>query len=339
MQHRRGEDSLLCYNMMMKHNSKLILLNASPLGDHVLLLDLAERFYISGQIKTVMFIKHNFKFLSELSAGYREHVRCIDFNTMYGKFYFVFMYIHSILNKNYLVYFLPIPYKKYLLYTGNLFHYLTRCVVLSQEYKDMEAYIPKGIHIQASIHTKYYYEQSNDILERLGFDRVESVPQFKCIQDIGRIEPYGLLEGATKDIPKKYIVVHGTPSHIERRIKKEIWSEVFAYAQEKHYRIVFTGIKKDEGYIDQLARGLPPQDFVKVIDADAQSLVNIFYFAEELFMVHTGPAHIAAALGKKLTVFCHLWLRQFDFSFNTNATVKILSRVDLVEGRLVEMKD
>lgn len=316
--------------MKKQNKSKLILLNASPLGDHVVLLDLAERFYLSEGIKTVMFIKHNYKFLSELSLGYKGFVKCIDFNTFNGKLYFLYMFLKSIFIRNYLIYFLPIPHKKYLILIGKMFNRFTRCIVVSQEYQDMKKYIPSGIHIKASINDKYYFEQSDNILKTLGFKEVKSIPDFKFIKDESVIERFGL--------NKKYIVIHPTPSHPERRVVQDKWREVFDYAKENDYLIVFTGIKKDEDYIDDLAKDLSKDSFVKIINAKAQDLINVFYFADELFMVHTGPTHIATALNKKIMVFCHLWLKQFDMSYNQNAKVEILSKVDLVSGKLVEIK-
>ena len=317
--------------MKKQNKSKLILLNASPLGDHVLLLDLAERFYLSENINTVMFIKHNFKFLSELSLGYKDFIKCIDFNTFYGKLYFVYMFLKSIFIRNYLIYFLPIPYKKYLILIGEIFNRFTRCMVVSQEYKYREKYIPGGIHIKATINDKYYYEQSNNILKTLGFKEVESIPDFKFIKDESIKERFNL--------NKKYLVIHPTPSHPERRVSKDKWKEVFNYAKENNYLIVFTGIKKDEEYIDELAKDLDKESFIKIINAKAQDLVNVFYFSEELFMVHTGPTHIATALHKKMVVFCNLWLKQFDMSYNENARVEILSKIEIGDGKLIEIKN
>lgn len=303
----------------MKHkNAKLILLNASPIGDHVLLLDTADRFYQSANIETIMFIKHNFNFLRDLSLAY-PFVKCINFNKISGKLLFIFYFLRSFLFKTYLLYFLPIPHKKYLIYIGNIFNYFTRTTVVSLSYKGMEKYIPSGLHIKASINDKYYYEQNNDILKALGYKEINSIPNFKFLKNETIKNKYNL-----KD---KYIIVHPTPSHIERRIPKEKWLNVFDYAKDKNYKIVFTGIKKDEDYIDELSEDLLKTSFIKVIDVKAQDLANIFYFAEELFMVHTGPTHIASALHKKMKVFCHLWLKQFDMSYNKNADVEILSIV------------
>jgi hypothetical protein len=303
---------------MKYRNAKLILLNASPIGDHVLLLDTADRFYKSDSIETVMFIKHNFKFLRDLSLGY-PFVKCIDFNKISGKLLFIFYFFRSVFYKTYLLYFLPIPYKKYLIYIGDVFNYFTRTTVVSLSYKGMEKYIPSGLHIKASINDKYFYEQNNEILKTLGYKEIDSIPEFRFLKDETVKTRY--------NINGKYIVIHPTPSHADRRIENEKWQKVFDYAKDKDYTVVFTGIKKDEEYIDELANSLPKTSFIKVIDAKAQDLVNIFYFAEELFMVHTGPTHIAAALHKKMKVFCHLWLKQFDMSYNKNADIEILSVV------------
>lgn len=315
--------------MRKENKSKLILLNASPIGDHVVLLDLAERFYLSEGIETVMFIKHNYKFLSELSLGYKDFIKCIDFNTFYGKFYFVYMFLKSIFIRNYLIYFLPIQHKKYLILIGEMFNRFTRCIVVSQEYKSREKYIPSGIHIKASINDKYYFEQSNNILKTLGFKEINSIPDFKFIKDESVKEKFGL--------NKKYLVIHPTPSHPERRVSSDKWNEVFNYAKENNYLIAFTGIKKDEDYIDELSKDLDSGSFVKIINVKAQDLVNVFYFAEELFMVHTGPTHIATALHKKMVVFCNLWLKQFDMSYNENAKVEILSKIDIIDDKAVEI--
>lgn len=302
----------------MKYSRKLILLNASPIGDHVLLLDTADRFYQSAGIETIMFIKHNFNFLRDLSLAY-PFVKCIDFNTISGKFLFIFYFLRSFLFKTYLLYFLPIPYKKYLIYIGDIFNYFTRTTVISLSYKGMEKYIPKGLHIKASINDKYYYEQNNDILKALGYKEISTTPSFRFLKDEEIKIKYNL-----KD---KYIVIHPTPSHVERRIPKEKWLKVFDYAKNNNYKIVFTGIKKDENYIDELSSDLSKLDFTKIVDAKAQELVNIFYFSEELFMVHTGPTHIATALHKKMKVFCYLWYKQFDMSYNKKADIEVLSTI------------
>lgn len=303
----------------IKSNSaKLILLNASPVGDHVLLLDLSDRFYRSAGIRTIMFIKHNFSFLRDLSKGY-PFVECVDFGTFSGKLRFISEFFRSILRKTYLVFFLPIPLKPYLRFSGNAFNYFTRTSVISLVYPGMEHYVPHGIHIKADINDKFFYEQSNEILERIGFKPVSEPPHFLFIKDESVKSRYGITE--------KYIVVHPTPSHDDRRIGMDKWQTIFNQALKEGYKIVFTGVKKDEEYIDDLSLNLPKDSFVKIINAPAQDLVNIFNFAEELFMVHTGPTHIAAGLHKRMKVFAHLWLKQFDMSYDKNADIEILSRV------------
>ncbi len=301
-----------------KNSARLILLNASPIGDHVLLLDLADRFYLSAGIPTTMFIKHNFAFLRDLSKGY-PFIECVDFSSISGKLRFIGEFFQSMIRKTYLVYFLPIPLKRYLRLAGDAFHYLTRTDVISLVYPGMEHYVPKGIHIKADINDKFFYEQSNEILEKIGFKPVLESPHFRFIKDESVKKRYTLRDG--------YIVVHPTPSHDDRRISNDTWKEVFAEAQKEKRQIVFTGVKKDEEYIDSLAAFLPKDSFMKVIGAPAQDLVNIFFFAEKLFMVHTGPTHIAAGLHKKMKVFCHLWLKQFDMSYDKDADIEILSRV------------
>ena len=314
--------------------SKLLLLSAGPVGDHVALLDLAQRFYLSKKIETVIVIKNNYKLLSDLSEGYNSYVTCVDFKKFSGVMAVLKFLLISFFSTQYLVYFFAIPYKKYLVFTGSFFHYFSKMKVVSLEYKGLEDYIPKGLRIKSDINQKYYYEASNDVLESLGFNKVLSIPKFEFINDDQVLSKY--------EIRSEYIVVHPTPSRPERRIEKEKWLKVFAQAKSKNRLIVFTGANQDSLYIDELSTSLNKNDFIKIINAKGQDLINIFDKAEELFMVHTGPTHLAAALNKKMYVFCYLRFKFFDMSYNKKATVEVLSsikdEVELNEGYGFDLK-
>lgn len=298
---------------------KLILLNASPVGDHILLLDLAHRFYLSGKIKTIMFIKHNFEFLTELGEGYTKFVDFENFDTWKGKIKFFYMFLHSIFYKNILIYFLPILYKDYLIFTGNLFNKLTKCKVISLKYKGLEKFIPSGIHIDTSIHEGYYYEISNKILKEIGLTEILETPQFQFIENEKIKDKF--------NIKNKFIVVHPNPSHRDRRLKDEEWRNIFKDINP-NLDILFTGSTKDLEYLNYLSKFIKNKNIVHILpNLSGQDTANIFNQAEELFMVHTGPTHLAAALHKKMTVFMHLYYKMFDMSYNENAKVIILSRI------------
>lgn len=304
---------------MIIFKSKLLLLSAGPVGDHVALLDLAQRFYLSEKIETVMIVKNNYNLLSELSKGYSQYVKCVDFKKVSGVFIIFKFLLTSFFSTQYLVYFFAIPYKKYLVFLGNFLHIFSRMKVISLEYKGLEDYIPRGIHIKSDLNGKYYYEAANDVLKSLNFNEVKSIPKFSFLEDRSVLDRYS--------IKKKYVVIHPTPSRPERRIEIEKWLKVFSEIKSKNELIVFTGAGQDSAYIDELSASLDSKDFIKIINAKGQDLINIFDKAEELFMVHTGPTHIAAALHKKMYVFCHLRVGWFDMSYNKNATVNVLSTV------------
>lgn len=304
---------------MKNKREKLVLLNASPIGDHILLLDLAHRFYLSEGIKTVMFIKHNFVFLRELGEGYEDFIKFKNFNKLNGKISFICMFFHSIFNKDILIYYLPIPHKKYLIKIGNLFNRATRCRVVSLKYKGLEKFIPSGIHIDASINEGYYYEISNKILRTLGFKYIKNTPQFQFIKDCSIKEKFG--------IKNNYVVVHPSPSSLDRRIKDEEWTEIFKNIKE-NLNIVFTGANKDLEYLNHLVELIQNKNITYILpNLSGKDIVNLYNQAECLFMVHTGPTHLAAALHKEMKVFMHLYLKMFDVSYNKNAKVIILSRV------------
>ena len=300
-------------------NNKLIILNASPIGDHVLLLDMAYRFYNSANIKSIMFIKHNFTFLKELGLGYSDFIEFVDFSKISGKLRFLFMVFNSLFYKNIIIYFLPIMYKKYLIIIGNILNYFTRCKVVSLEYKRLEKYIPDGIHIKASISDGYYWEQTNIILKTLGYKEIKEPPHFLFINDKNIKEKF--------NINNKYIVLHPTPSRIERRLSDEEWQDII-HNIESGYDIVLTGCDKDKEYLKHLSKYIiNKNNYHLLINLKGQELINIFDKAEYLYMIHTGPTHIATALHKKMKVFFHLLYKQFDMSYNKNADIVILSKV------------
>lgn len=319
---------------MSIYKSKLLLLSAGPVGDHVALLDLAQRFYLSEKIETVMVIKSNYNLLSELSKGYSSYVTCVDFKKADGVFITLKFLLTSFFSTQYLVYFFAIPYKKYLILFGDFFHFFSKMKVVSLEYKGLENYIPKGLHIKSDINEKYYYEAANDVLKSLNFDEVKSVPKFSFLEDESVLDRY--------NIKKKYSVVHPTPSRPERRIEIEKWLKVFSEIKSKNELIVFTGAGRDSEYIDDLAVSLDTKYFIKIINAPGQDLINIFDKAEKLFMIHTGPTHLAAALNKSMKVFCYLRFKFFDMSYNKNAAVEVLSivknEVELNEGYGFDLK-
>ncbi len=311
-------------NSFFKKHKRLIIVSGGTLGDHVLFLDLAYRFYVSANIKSIIFINHNFTFLNEISVGYNEFVTCVDINSVAGKFKFIVAFFRSLLFTSYLVYFLPMPLKKYLVQVSNFLHYCTRTVIISNVYEQMQSFVPAGIHVQADITTKYYFEQANDILKALGFSAVQEAPNMLFVKDKGVLDKYG--------ISKKYIVLHPTPSNAVRRIERQRWLEVLSpYIADPTYLIVSTGTYKDYEYTSELLSGVCKEKVVHLEGLpNGQELINIFYFSEKYFGVHTGTTHIVAALHKTMFVFFALWYKQFDVGFNQNSQIEVISTVDNV---------
>lgn len=305
---------------------KLLTLSPGPVGDHLMFLEDARRFYFSNKIRSIILIKNNFDFLFGLSEGYLDFCKIYNFNSIKGFLALLRWILSSFFLRNYLIYHLPTPYKNYLIIFGNFLQYFTRTRVVSFVYSGMSRFVPPGLHLKGDINHKMYFEETDDAMKKIklktfAVNSKDYFPRF-----LFKVNPYFKKEN---NLEFNYVIIHPTPSHIERRLSDEKWKKVFKNIIDSSDRkIIFTGAKKDSEYVEHLCQFLPKGRYINFTDNKSpKKLIDLFDHADELFMVHTGPTHLANLMHKKVTIFCHLWLKQFDFAYNKNAEVIILSKV------------
>lgn len=246
----------------MKNNkyNKFVFFSAGPVGDHALLLDFANRFYESSDIKSILVLKHYFNFLSPLSLPYDDHIENINWESLKGKTQLLWLVISSIWNKNCYVLVLPLVHPLYIKIFAYYIRFFTRSRMIGFNLAGSVSFKEKGSAyflgedniIPSNLDKELFYEQANRMLEWLGFDPVLHVPHLKYVDDKEIMARFNLEEN-------KYICMHLMSSHIDRSLPADRWNKIIKKVQESlpDTKIVFTGSKKDSVFVEECISLLP----------------------------------------------------------------------------------
>jgi ADP-heptose:LPS heptosyltransferase len=303
---------------------RFIFLSAGPVGDHLVQIEMADRFFESTRIPSVIVMKHPNSFLRDLASPYRAQIKLLDFKGFYGVWKMALLAIESIWNRNCYVLVFPIPLPRYLKIFIYYIRFFTRSRIIGFNLEGTKSF-PKGkgyasvlghkntIPMQAEM----FYISANRLLTFLGF---KEIPQLPRLQYFPQDKIFEKLE--IKD--HNYIAMHITPSHILRTLPPDRWGVIIsAILQElPQAELVFTGTNNDIPFIHESLQGIPQKRIIIAAGkTNAQELLTLYDKAKVNVTVQTGNGLMINLLHKPAVVVDIKGTAMFYYDFNEKATI------------------
>lgn len=301
-----------------------IFFSAGPVGDHMVLIDFANRFFESTNVPSIFLMKHPNTFLKDLSIPYQNHIKHLDFVGIRGVFRMINLTIKSIFEKNCYVLIFPIPAPLYLKLFAYFIRFFTRSKIVGFNLEGSRNFpVGKGYssllgeNNTIPLLPEMFYISANRLLSFMGFKEINKTPflDYDIQNDI--FKKYNIEKN-------KYIVFHVSPSHHFRSLPADRWNFIISSIVNKlpNTKIVFTGAKGDIIFINQCVDGLLKDNIVITAgETSAQQLLTIYANAKVNVVVQTGNALIINMLHGKAVVVNIKGTTMFDYSFNENATI------------------
>lgn len=302
---------------------QFIFLSAGPVGDHLVQIDMANQFYESTGIRSLIVMKHPNSFLSELSLPY-ENIDLLPFAGVPGKLRTVSLVIKSIWKKNCYVFLFPIPLPSYLKVFVYFIRFFTRSRCVGFNLEGTKSFpIGKGytsvfgtantIPMQAEM----FYVSGDRLLGFLGFRKTNRIPKLAYVPQEEILMRLSIL-------PQRYIAMHITPSHILRTLPADRWSNIIRgiLLAVPDIPLVFTGVQSDMSFIEE---ALAYVDRSRIIFAvgktNAQELLTIYANAKVCVTVQTGNGLMINMLHVPTVVVDIKGTAMFYYDFNEKAII------------------
>lgn len=306
-----------------KYN-KFVFFSAGPIGDHVLLIDVANYFFESTGIPSVLLMKHPNAFLHELSAPYVNHITHLDFVGIKGVLKMVELSILSLFQKNCYVLVFPVPLPLYLRVFVTYIRFFTRSRIVGfsidgtksfPKGKGYEYYLGKNNTIP--LLAEMYYKSANRMLSFLGYKEVIRLPKLEYL--------YSENIFARFDIEKNnYIVMHVKASHALRSLPVDRWNNIIANVVKvfPDVKIIFTGSKQDIPFIMDCIKGESEKcSIIAAGKTNTQELLTLYANARLNVTVQTGNGLIINLLHVPTVVVNIKGTAMFYYDFNEQATI------------------
>lgn len=279
----------------MKKYEKFVFFSAGPVGDHVILIEFAHRFFTSTGIKSTIIMKHPNKFLADFNIPYQDHIDYIYFSGMSGFLQMMLLSIKSIFFKYCYVNVLPIPAPKYYKIFAYLIRHFTRSRFVGFNLENSRnfslgqgssSFLGKENYINAEIDKNIFYEEANRMLKFLGFEEVKSLPTLKHKRHLEVLTKNNLKE-------KDYLVFHLCSSHPDRSLPTDRWNKIIKEIRGSlpDVKFVFTGAKNDMVFIKEATKNIEGENILLCGTLGTQELLTLHYEAKLNVTVHTGNMH------------------------------------------------
>ncbi len=300
---------------------EFVFFSAGPVGDHALIIDWANRFFVSTKTKSKIIMKHPNPFLHDLGIPYFDHISYIGFTGLKGKINTFQVAFSSLWKKRCYVLVLPIPPPKYLKYFAYYIRFFTRSRMVALESMcgfsipggpvSSASFVGEKNYIPARVDTELYYEQANRMLGFLGYAPVHETPRLTYIDTPSVLETYHLTK-------HEYLVMHLCSSHPDRSLPVERWQDIIKEIQEKlpGAIIVCTGSPKDKSFISEALIESDREKTRIVCGVTSQELLTIYAHAKLNVTVHTGNAHLINMLHVPTVTVNFKGIHMFRFSYN-----------------------
>jgi len=308
---------------MKQRYDRFIFFSAGPVGDHALLLDHANRFSESSGIPSTLIYKHYSKFLADITIPYPQ-ITNINWQSLSGKLSLIWLIASSLWRRNCFVLVLPLKHPAYIKLLAYYIRFCTRSRMIGFNLVGSVSFKEKGSAyflgekniIPAHVDTELFYEQANRMLAWLGYKPVDRVPNLKYIEDKNILPKYGLAE-------RRYLCMHLAASHVDRSLPADRWNAIIGEVRAKmpDVKIVFTGAKADETFINACLEGLPRENLLILCGVTMQEMLNIYAKAKLTVCVHTGNAIIVNMLHVPTVMVAIKGVYMFNYKFNSRATI------------------
>ncbi len=304
---------------------KFVVFSAGPVGDHLVLIDIANHFFETTAIPTAMITKHPSGFLSDLTAPYTDHIEEIRFSGIVGYLKTIALVLQSIFVKNCYVLVFPIPLPRYMKFFVYFIRFCSRSRVVGYNLEGSKSF-PVG-HGYAQLlgsgntipmQAETFAVSSERMLKFLGFTPMPHIPTLAFVEKSEVFHKLGL------DQVDDYVAMHITPSHILRTLPPDRWAEIMKelVVRLPETMFVFTGSKNDIPFIESSLSGVDPSRFlIAAGKTDARELMTLYKHARVNITVQTGNALMVAMLHLPQVVVNIKGTAMFYYDFNERATI------------------
>ncbi len=281
--------------LMKKSYKEFVFFSAGPVGDHVIFIDFANRFFESTGIPSRIIMKHPNAFLRDFALPYYDHISYIEFKGVRGILAMAGFALSSIFIPRIYVNVLPIVVPRYY----KLFAYFIRFCTRSRfvgfnlegsrnfpKGKGSSYFLGKSNYIPALIDQNLFWQEANRMLSFLGYSEVNRPPYIAYAEDRVLLDRYGLKEEA-------YVVFHVAASHADRSFPADKWSSILYKLRMELPGVpfVFTGATQDKPFIEECLGTIPRDHMIIAEGATTQQLLTLHAKAKGNVTVHTGNAH------------------------------------------------
>ncbi len=281
---------------MKKSYKEFVWFSAGPVGDHVILIDFANRFFESTGIPSRIIMKHPSPFLKDFALPYYDHISYIEFKGWKGKFDILWLAITSIFIPRVYINVLPIIAPVYY----KLFAYFIRFCTSSRfvgynlegsrnfpKRKGSSSFLGEKNYIKAEIDKNLFWQEANRMLAFLGYKEIMRLPRMDVIEDKILLQQFSLHEG-------EYIVFHLAASHADRSFPADKWNRIISTLRIKlpGAPFIYTGAQGDRKFVEECLENIPRENTIIACGkASTQQLLTLHKHAKVNVTVHTGNAH------------------------------------------------
>lgn len=308
--------------MRRKYN-KFIFFSAGPVGDHVLLIDIANHFYKATGIKSLLVLKHPNPFLNDLYLPYKKNVEQFSFVGRKGILGMALLSFQSIWQKNVFVLFFPIPLPKYLKVFIFFVRFFTRSRVVGMNLDGSKSFpVGRGYaHYLGKKNTitmlaESFTVSANRFLELLGYKGIHWIPKLDYLPQPKIFDKFAVKKG-------EYIVMHIVASHNFRSLPEDRWNKIIreTLLLENSIKIIFSGANSDKDFLEKCVMGLDKNRYKLALGLKSQELLTLYANASMAVTVQTGNGLIVNMLHIPTVVVNIKGTTMFDYSFNKKATI------------------
>ena len=317
---------------MTKSYKEFVFFSAGPVGDHVILIDFANRFFESSGIPSRIIMKHPNPFLRDFALPYYDHISYIEWKGWSGKWEMLKLALSSIFMPRIYVNVLPIIVPRYYKLFALFIRFCTRSRFVGYNLegsrnfplgKGSSYFLGKDNYIKADIDKNLFWQEANRMLTFLGYKEIMRPPRIDCIDDETLLSGFDLKKHG-------YIALHLAASHIDRSFPEDKWNRIVRVLREKlpDAPLVFTGSAGDRAFIERCLEGIPEENIILACGkATTQQLLTLHKYAKVNLTVHTGNAHFINMLHVPTVTINIKGVYFFHFYYNENG-VELVSEKD-----------
>ena len=314
--------------MTSKKYQNFVFFSAGPIGDHVLLLDVAYHFYKATGIPSKILVKNQNHFINDLSKPYSAFVTTINAKKFSNKELLIVLF-QSIFVRNCFVLFFPIPAPFYLKAFAWCVRFCTLSRIIGFNLEGTRSFPLHtgystwlGEHNTVPLLAEPFTASANRILTFLKYKQIDWTPHLLYTENDSVFTKYNLIKN-------NYIVFHITPSGIFRSLPVDRWNSVIKAVLEKtNVSVVFTGSDKDKTFITEALFGIQSERIQVLAGVlPTNELLTLYHGARVAVVVQTGNGLIVNMQHVPTVIVNIKGTVMFDYSFNKKA-INLYSKKD-----------